>query len=116
MSRSRGEGETIPSGDFGRGGHHRVTGFLSFRGRLGPTFARFAQTRARRLSLNGAIQSGPEHAIVRIEGPEALVGAFEMACIIGPETCSIDHWRWFPAGSSIPDSDSFSAFDDYLEF
>ena len=116
MSRSRTEGETIPSGDFGRGGHRHVAGFLSFRGCLGPAFARFAQTRARRLSLNGTIQYSPQRAIVRIEGPEALVGAFEMACIIGPESCSIDHRRWFSADSSMPYSDSFSALDDYMEF
>lgn len=110
------EGEVIPSGAFGRGGHRRVAGFLSFRGCLGLAFARFAQTRAKRLSLNGGIQYGPERAFVRVEGPEALVGAFEMACIIGPECCSIVDWHWFPAGSSIPYSDSISAFGDYLKF
>lgn len=110
------EGEVVPSGDFGRGGHRRVAGCLSFRGRLGPAFARFAQTRARRLSLNGKIQYGSQHAIVRIEGPEALVGAFEVACIIGPETCSIDDWRWYPADSSISDIENSSAFDDNFEF
>ena len=116
MAKGGAAGETIPSGAFGRGGHRRVAGFLSFRGRLGPAFAHFARTRARRLSLIGEIQFGPERAIVRIEGPEALVGAFEMACIIGPEACSIDDWRWSPAGSSTACSDGFAAFDDCLEF
>ena len=116
MSRNRMEGEIIPSGTFGRGGHLRVAGFLSFYGCLGLAFAKFAQARARRLALDGSIRYGPKRAIIRIEGPEALVGAFEMACIIGPEACSIVDWRWFPQGSPIPSSHDLSAFDDTLKF
>ena len=116
MAKGRAEGDIIPSGTFGRGGHRRIAGVLSFRGCLGPAFARFAQIRARRLSLNGGIQFGPKHAIVRIEGPEALVGAFEMACIIGPEACSIDDWCWFPKGSPVPFADNAAAFNGSLAF
>ncbi|MEM9626305.1 MAG: hypothetical protein AAGA21_08735 [Pseudomonadota bacterium] len=116
MAKGGADGETIPSGTFGRGGHRRVLGSLSFEGRLGPAFAQFAQTRARRLSLTGSIRYDATHAVVSIEGPEALVGAFEMACIIGPETCSIDNWSWHATDPSTADSDNASDFDDHLDF
>ncbi|MEM7045302.1 MAG: hypothetical protein AAF543_21030 [Pseudomonadota bacterium] len=116
MTNGRAEGETIPSGTFGRGGHRRIAGLMWFEGRLGSAFASFAEERARRLSLKGDIRWGAQHAMVRIEGPEALIGAFEMACIIGPESCQVDDWRCSFDGSQAADIEYSTTFEHHARF
>jgi len=80
------------TGSFGRGGQRPVSLRLEFTGRLGPDFTVFALARAERLGLRGWIVGRRDRAIVHLEGPEALAGAFEVACCIGPDTVVVDDW------------------------
>jgi len=82
----------LQSGPFGRGGNRPVTCRLEFRGRLGAAFAEFALLRARRLDLTGTLEAGETVAVAIVSGPEALVGAFETACCIGPDGAQVEDW------------------------
>lgn len=84
--------ELQESGPYGRGGHRPAAVEMSFFGRLGPVFVAFAKARADRLSLKGWIEQGGNRIRAHVEGPEALVGAFEMACCIGPEQSTVNDW------------------------
>ena len=54
-------------------------------GELGRDFLEFVANRASWLSLSGwAERPSDDHAVVVAAGPEALVGALEMACLLGP--------------------------------
>ena len=54
-------------------------------GDLGRHFLDFVANRASWLSLSGWAESpSDDHAVVVAAGPEALVGALEMACLLGP--------------------------------
>ncbi len=54
-------------------------------GRFGTDYLAFIASRARWLSLDGwARILGAGRAEVVVAGPEALVGALEMACVLGP--------------------------------
>jgi acylphosphatase len=54
-------------------------------GDLGRNFLDFVANRASWLSLSGWAESpSHDHAVVVAAGPEALVGALEMACLLGP--------------------------------
>ena len=83
---------TQESGGFGRGGQRPVALRFAFTGRLGPAFLEFARIRADRLDLRGWIAGEDDHAEAQIEGPEALVGAFEVACCIGPDNVAVEDW------------------------
>lgn len=67
------------------------TAELEFTGDLDPeSFADFAAHRARRLSVAHAlVVGGPDRAVVRLTGPEALIDAFEMALSLGPRDCLV---------------------------
>lgn len=80
------------SGAFGRGGQRPVSVRMEFTGQLGPVFTTFAQTRAERLDLKGWIIGQEHRALVYLDGPEALIGAFEVACCIGPDAATIEDW------------------------
>ena len=80
------------SGPFGRGGEHPVAVMMAFYGMLGPAFVEFAIARANRLSLTGWIREEGNRVLTHIEGPEALIGAFEMACCLGPLEADVQDW------------------------
>ncbi len=81
------------SGPFGRGGTRPVAVEINFHGNLGAAFVAFATERARRLSLDGTIRPGETDVLVMVSGPEALVGAFETACCIGPDDAEVFEWN-----------------------
>ncbi|TPW32576.1 hypothetical protein FJU08_06190 [Martelella alba] len=62
-----------------------------FSGRLSPqSFRALAENRAARLALQIDILTLDERAAeIRVHGPEALIGAFEMALSLGPYDCMI---------------------------
>lgn len=80
------------SGPFGRGGQRPVGARMEFHGRLGPAFLAFAKARAQRLDLKGWALLDGSRVLVVVQGPEALVGAFEMACCIGPDEEEVLSW------------------------
>ncbi len=83
---------TLDSGPFGRGGH-QITGVrMEFFGRLGPAFLDFAIARAHRLDLKGWVTPFENRILITVQGPEAMVGAFEMACCIGPDEDEVQDW------------------------
>lgn len=93
------------TGDLGRGGAARCAVELRFHGRLGEPFLAFALKRANRLSLRGWIEeTAPGAVTVAIEGPEALIDAFEIACSLGPIDADVESWtrRQAPAGINVP--------------
>ena len=60
-------------------------------GHLTPGYLAFVSGRADWLSLSGWVtELGAGHVEVVAAGPEALVGALEMACILGPLDALID--------------------------
>lgn len=64
---------------------------LTFAGKLTGGYLDFVAERARWLSLSGwAESSGEGMAVVVAAGPEALVGALEMACVLGPLDALVD--------------------------
>lgn len=85
-------GDIQEAGGFGRGGARLVAHRFDFFGTLGPAFMTFAQARAAQLDLTGWIEDGGNRVAVLVQGPEALVGAFEMACCIGPDRCFVQDW------------------------
>lgn len=80
------------SGPFGKGGNRSAAVEMEFFGTLGSDFIAFATARAARLDLKGWIGEGGNRVIAHLEGPEALIGAFEMACSIGPDTVAVEDW------------------------
>ena len=79
------------SGEFGRGGQLECAVELVFKGALGEPFVAFAIARAQRLSLRGWISPGAEIVTVSMEGPQAMVDAFEIVCSLGP--IELEHQR-----------------------
>jgi len=65
---------------------------LRFTGRLGAPFVRFAVARGRRLSLTGTIRDEDDAVVIALEGPAALIDAFEITCSLGPIESRIDSW------------------------
>lgn len=63
------------------------------RGRFQPsTYARFVAERARWLAIRGWMRVGSDGAVELLAaGPEALVGALEMACTLGPLDALVDN-------------------------
>jgi hypothetical protein len=54
------------------------------------SFSAFARTRAARLGLVlHALEVSADGAEARVEGEEALLGMFEMACALGPLDCLV---------------------------
>lgn len=72
-------------------------------GSFGEDYLRFIASRARWLSLTGwAANTGPGRAEVVAAGPEALVGALEMACVLGPLDTLIDTLEAVPESGLVP--------------
>lgn len=64
---------------------------LTVAGKLSGGYLDFVAERARWLSLSGWAQSTDDgRAVVVAAGPEALVGALEMACVLGPLDALVD--------------------------
>lgn len=80
------------SGPFGRGGGRVLRMRLVFRGKLGPPFEAFVQARARRLSLPVEMTCSETEAQVLTQGPEAMIGALEMAACVAPANCVVETW------------------------
>lgn len=80
------------SGTFGHGGEAQRAVALTYAGSLGDSFAAFALNRAHRLCLDGWISLVPGGATVAVQGPQALVDAFEIVCSLGPIDARITAW------------------------
>jgi acylphosphatase len=65
---------------------------LRFTGRLGAPFVRFALARGRRLSLTGWVRDEDDTVVIALQGPAALIDAFEITCSLGPIDARIDSW------------------------
>ncbi|MDJ1006312.1 MAG: hypothetical protein QNJ13_00680 [Paracoccaceae bacterium] len=74
---------------------------LEFVGRFDPqSFAAFAAHRAERLSLDHLVVSGAqERTVIRLEGPDPLIDAFEMALSLGPADCLVRDVRRLENGA-----------------
>ncbi len=63
----------------------------------------FVAERAHWLGLSGwAAAAGPQSVTVVAAGPEALVGALEMACTLGPQDALIEDLRATPSSEALP--------------
>jgi acylphosphatase len=72
-------------------------------GSLGPHYLGFVASRAHWLGLSGtAWNVGPGRAEVVAAGPEALVGALEMASILGPLDTLVETLDSEPAPGPVP--------------
>ncbi len=80
------------SGPFGAGGTRMRRVRVAFFGRLGSEFVAFAEDRVHRLDLRASIVEVGERVEIEVEGPEAMLGAFEMACCVGPDRCLVEEW------------------------
>ena len=80
------------TGSLGQGGAKEQAVEICFVGVLGQPFVEFARERARRLALQGRIEQLCDTVVASLEGPEALIDAFEISCSLGPITCRIDSW------------------------
>ncbi|MFT8778148.1 MAG: hypothetical protein ABF893_16060 [Gluconacetobacter liquefaciens] len=57
----------------------------------------FAHERAALMALECAVvERGPTRVVLDVAGPEPLVGAFEMACSLGPGECLVPVVRCLP--------------------
>jgi acylphosphatase len=75
---------------------------MTVAGRLSDGYLDFVAERAGWLSLSGWAEShGDGKAIVVAAGPEALVGALEMACVLGPLDALVDTLESEPAGEPV---------------
>lgn len=73
-------------------------------GRFGADYLAFVASRARWLSLDGWARSvGAGRAEVVAAGPEALVGALEMACVLGPLDSLVETLDSEPVYDAVPD-------------
>ncbi len=72
-------------------------------GLFGADYLRFIASRAQWLSLSGwTANVGPGRAEVVAAGPEALVGALEMACVLGPLDTLIETLETEPESGQVP--------------
>ena len=77
---------------------------LTFTGSFRPrSFVRFVQDRARRLELVASIRrSSRSEIVVAVAGEPELIGAFEMACSLGPHDALVDDVRSQAVGQADP--------------
>lgn len=72
-------------------------------GQITPDYLAFVSDRADWLSVSGWVTDlGSGHVEVIAAGPEALVGALEMACILGPLDALIDHVETSATMEAVP--------------
>jgi acylphosphatase len=66
-------------------------------------YLRFVAGRANWLSLSGwAMSPAPGRAEIVASGPEALVGALEMACVLGPLDALVETLETEPSAEAVP--------------
>ncbi|MBS3652121.1 hypothetical protein KEU06_26335 [Pseudaminobacter sp. 19-2017] len=80
------------TGSLGQGGAQEQAVAICFVGALGQPFVEFARERASRLALRGVIEQRCDTVVASLEGPEALIDAFEITCSLGPIACRVDFW------------------------
>ena len=78
---------------FGQGGHRRVTATMLFRGTFGPDYVPFVRAKAVAYGVEAVVTAGVGVVTVVATGPEALVGALEMAACIGTEDARVEGWE-----------------------
>ena len=85
-------------------GGRRVQFRYRIAGRLSPvTYLAFVADRARWLDISGWVQALDEARIELVAaGPEALVGALEMACTLGPLDALVDTIESIEESGAIP--------------
>lgn len=67
---------------------------------------RFAQERAALMAVACVVvESGPARVVFDVAGPEAMVGAFEMACRLGPAGCLVPVVRCLPVPGPVSGDD-----------
>ena len=90
------------SSDVEGGAPVRVTWAIS--GRMDvPNYLDFVVERARWLGLDGWVAANDDATVsVAVAGPEALVGALEMACTLGPLDALIDEVRPVGEPAGLP--------------
>jgi acylphosphatase len=68
-----------------------------------PNFLDFVVERANWLGISGWVAANDDHTVTLVAaGPEALVGALEMACTLGPLDALIDDVRAVGEPASVP--------------
>lgn len=80
------------TGLLGRGGADEAVARLRFSGELGEPFVEFARDRGTRLGLRGQVRMHSDTVEVILQGPEALIDAFEITCSLGPFQCRVEAW------------------------
>jgi acylphosphatase len=94
------------SSDVEGGAPVRVSWSISGRMNV-PTYLDFVVERARWLGLDGWVAANDDRTVsLAVAGPEALVGALEMACTLGPLDALIDEVR--PEGEPVDVPKGFS--------
>jgi len=69
---------------------------------LPKTFLCFAADRAAWLDIDGWAEAADGEAIVVAAGPEAMVGAFEMALMLGPLDALVQDFETFDESAAVP--------------
>ena len=90
------------SSDVEGGAQVRVAWAIS--GRMDvPSYLDFVVERAKWLGLDGWVAANDDRTVsVAVAGPEALVGALEMACTLGPLDALIEEVRLVNEPKSVP--------------
>ena len=78
---------------FGHGGHRRVTATMVFCGTFGPNYVPFVQAKALAYGVEVVVTADVGTVTVVATGPEALVGALEMAACIGTDDARVVGWE-----------------------
>lgn len=95
------------TGLLGQGGADQAMARIIFSGYLGEAFVEFARDRGARLGLRGQIRMHPDTVEVFLQGPEALIDAFEITCSLGPMQCDVDTWERVEVDAQTVTSDTF---------
>lgn len=78
--------------------HYAISGRMNV-----PSYLDFVVQRARWLGLDGWVAMDDEQSVsVAVAGPEALVGALEMACLLGPHDALVDEVRRVGEPGDLP--------------
>lgn len=82
--------------------HYAISGRMDV-----PNYLEFVVERAKWLGISGWVAANDDDTVTLIAaGPEALVGALEMACTLGPHDALIDEVR--PVGEPVFVPEGFS--------
>jgi acylphosphatase len=73
-------------------GSAEVSVRYTIRGRLdGPSYIAFVAERAKWFGVRSLVIADHDAIVLRVSGPEAMVGALEMACTLGPINALIEN-------------------------